>query len=91
MIQSYIPKDKDFLAIFIELRAAYDLWFKEEKCQKYASVSKKDTLAGTLDEVNNEVYTSHIYVYYVHAYKVYRTFSKNVEGCRDGRAKKYRN
>lgn len=53
-MQSYISMDKDFLIIFTQLRTAYDSWLrpeKQERSQKYASVSKKHTLAGTLNEV----------------------------------------
>ena len=46
--------DEDFLTILTQLRAAYDSCLKQEKSQKYARVSKKQTLAGTLDEVTSK-------------------------------------
>jgi len=54
VIQSYIPMDEDFLTILTQLRAAYDSCLRQEKSQKYARVSKKQTLAGTLDEVTSK-------------------------------------
>ena len=47
-------KDEDIVAILTQLRATYDPLLRQKTSKKYACVCKKKTLAGTLDEVNNE-------------------------------------
>lgn len=66
VIHSYIPLDEDFITILIQLRTAYGTWLKQEKNQKYACVSKKQTLAGTLEEVCSYVIILHECVTTIH-------------------------
>ena len=63
-MQSYIPSDEDFVTFITIIRANYDHWFSQEGPRKYVLVSKRATLATTLEEV----YTSTVIIHHNRKY-----------------------